>query len=118
EVAAAHIYLAVERQDHRGAGLGPVKVTFHRHDTGDPRRLAGACHHDGIARLDDAAGDRAGIAAEARVGPVYPLDRKTERPADVALRHLHRLEELEERRPLMPGRVLASGDDIVPETGG
>ena len=118
DVAAAEVDLAVEGESHRDAGIGAQEIALHRHDPRDPRRLPGARHDHGVTRLDAAAGNRAGIAAEALVRPVDPLDGKAERPADVAVRDLDGLEEFEERRSLIPGGLRAPLDDIVAEAGG
>ncbi len=62
---------------------------------------------------DRAADDLAAEAAEVEVGPVDPLDRHAERAAAAVVVDLDRLEVPHERRPVVPGRVRARGDDVV-----
>ena len=72
-------------------------------------RLTRAVRPDGqrghaVADADDARRDLSGVAAEVLVRPEHDLHREAERQRRQVAMHLHRLEKLEQRRPVEPRR--------------
>ncbi len=117
-VAAADVDLDVGGHHDSIAGQRLVTVTVHRNQAGDLGRLAGAGDDHRVARPDPPRGERAGIAAEAGIGPVDPLHRQAERLAGTVFGNLDLLEMGEQGRPAVPGRARARRDDIVALAGG
>ena len=117
-VAAADVDLDVRRQRHRIAGSGLVAVAVHGDDALHRRRLAGAGDDDRIARAHGAGGDSAGIAAEAGIRPVDPLDRKAESAFGRTIGDVDFLQVFEQRRSAIPGRAGAALGDVISVAGG
>ena len=106
-VAAADVDLVGERERDRLAGDRLVEVAV---EGDDPRDRAASCP-DGSTRIASPGrtvplDDRAGEAAEVEVRAVDPLHRHAERRRRARLVvDLDGLEVLEQRRPVVPGRV-------------
>ena len=113
-VAARDVDLVGERQGDRLPGDGDRQVAAGGDDAGDaalPARRLGA---DRVARLDHAARDRSGEAAEVEVGAIDPLHRHPEHfllPAGLV--ELDRFEEGHQRRAVVPRRVRARDEHVV-----
>ncbi len=98
----------VQRLAARGAHLG--------NPGGEPRRQ----HHHLVTRLEDAAGDGAGIApvvvelvVGAALGPDHELDREPGVDQVAVGGDVDILEVVEQRRALIPRGVVAAADDVV-----
>ncbi len=112
-VAARDVDLVGKRHGDRVAGLRRfhrrVAVDDRLHDRGAPGRQ----HGDLVADAQAATGNGAGEAAKIGVRPVDPLHRQAERLAGAIVLDVDRFEILQQRRPLVPGRIGAGARHVV-----
>ena len=111
-VAAAGVQLAVEAQRHRLAFGGARQVAAGDDDALDARALHARLHHHFVAARHAAAADRAGVAAEALVGPVHPLHRHAE-VLGARRRGVGGLQQLQQGRPLVPRQARGARAHVV-----
>src|ERR1035437_5580433 len=82
----------------------------------DPGSPPGRQNHYLVARMQLARLDPARVCPIVRIGrtgPNYPLDWEAEGGAGRRDGHLHRLQVIEERRPVIPGHSARAVDDVV-----
>ena len=120
-VAAADVEVVGQPEGDRlrREGLGQRLATRAAHlgdPGGEPRRQ----HHHLVAGLEDAAGDGPGVAAVvvqvvvgAALGPDHVLDREPGVDQVAVRGDVDLLEVVQQRRALVPGRVVAAADDVV-----
>ena len=112
-VATAHVDLVLERDRDRLAGDRLLEIAVHRDDPRHPALAARGQHPQLLARHDDTAHDGAREAAEVEIGSIHPLHRHPERPLLQLVLDLDGLEVSHQRRPVVPGRVVARAGDVV-----
>ena len=109
EISTSSASVSVTASPATASGRSPSMVTMRATLEVRP----GLGDGDGIAGLHAAAGDGAGKAAEIQIGAVDPLHRQAERLVGQRAVDIDRFQMIQQRRALVPGRLLAFGDDIV-----
>ncbi len=103
---------------HRLAGAGARQIAVGGDDARHLRGFARSRDDDFIAGADGPARDRAGEAAKIEMRPVDPLHGEAKRLAALVFLDIDLFEKVEQRRPLVPGRIGAPRRDIVAVPGG
>ena len=108
-----------DRDRHRREGL--VDRAIGRLDRGDGRLEAAGQRPHEVAGLEHAGRDRAGVAAVVEdllaLRPDHVLDREADVDQVAVARDVQLLEVAEQRRAVVPGRVLGARDDVVAQQG-
>ena len=107
-VAARDVDLVVERQRDGVAGRAPRRDRRHGDDTCDLARLPDVRDHDRGRPAAPCRRRRAGRSRGNRGRAVDPLHRKTERLAARAVVDVDMFRDVEQARPVIPGRVARS----------
>ena len=94
---------------HNASSSSPSIVTMRS----DRRREARRQDPDPAARADDPARDGAAVAAEPRIGPVHALHRHAEAAETTVGRDVDVLQQVHQRRALVPRHVRGLLDDVV-----
>ncbi len=111
-VAPAHVNLVFEAQRHRLGDRRELALAVERVDRLHAARLARGEHHHGVALAHDARRHAPGEAAVIEVGAHHVLHGVAEVRRVAIEPHRHLVEELEHRRPVVPGRVGAAAHAV------
>ncbi|GIX18278.1 MAG: hypothetical protein KatS3mg119_2464 [Rhodothalassiaceae bacterium] len=115
EVAARDVDLVFERHGDGLAGDRLLEIAVEGDDPRHPRAPARGQDDDLVTLAYPARGDGAGKAAEVPIRPVDPLDGKSERMVHQRFAGRSLLEDLHQRRPVIPGHAVRAARDIVAE---
>jgi hypothetical protein len=112
-VAARHVERVFERDRDRVAGVSGGDRTARSENGGDAAPLLRRKRNDVVADAYDAACERAAEAAEIGIRPMHPLHRQTERLIQPVVLGVDAFKIGEQMRPMIPGRPLALGRDVI-----
>ena len=114
DIAARDVELVGKGEGDGIAGRRAVEVAVGGDDPRDPRRAARPGDDDFVAGADRSARDRPGKSAKIEMRAIDPLHRKAKRLVAAVFGDIDRLEIVEQRRSMVPGRIGALFEILSP----